>query len=64
MTVDEFCQRYGLARRTFEKWRAKGIAPAVLQPAGPHGWLLITSEAEDAWKAKHTKLAAIIEAAG
>jgi hypothetical protein len=62
-TPDEFCQVYGIARRTFEKWKAKGLAPAVLQPGGPHGWQLITQESEDEWRRRHTTVAATISAA-
>jgi hypothetical protein len=64
MTVDEFCQRYGLARRTFEKWRARGLAPACLQPGGKRGWLFITSEAEAEWRRRYTAVAAATAAAG
>jgi hypothetical protein len=63
LTVTEFCQKYGLARRTYEKWKARGLAPAVLQPGGPRGWQLITAEAEAEWRRKHTAPAAVIEAA-
>jgi hypothetical protein len=57
-SVAQFCDSYGITRRTLEHWIAKGIGPAILQPAGRYGRIVITQEAEDAWKAKHTKLAA------
>jgi hypothetical protein len=63
LTVDEFCRKYGLARRTFEKWKHRGIAPQVLQPSGPHGWQIITRESEDEWRRRHTTVASAIQAA-
>jgi hypothetical protein len=62
-TVSEFCAAYTISRRTFEVWKKKGIAPKVVQPAGPGGRQLITTDAEDAWKRQFTGLAATIEAA-
>jgi hypothetical protein len=63
-SVSEFCRAYGVSRATFYAWKAAGLAPATLQPAGARGWQLITEEAEQAWKARYTAVAAAIEAAG
>jgi hypothetical protein len=58
----EFCEAYGISRSTFEEWRRRGLGPAELQPIAG-GRIVITQEAEDAWKAKHSALAAVIDAA-
>jgi hypothetical protein len=63
-SISEFCRAYDIGRATFYNWKKLGLAPAVVQPAGPGGWQIITPEAEAAWKARHTALAAAIEAAG
>lgn len=35
LTVDEFCDELGIARTTFDDWRAKGRAPTCLKlPSG------------------------------
>ena len=62
-SVAEFCAAYHITRRTFEHWVQKGIGPAITQPAGRYGRIVITAESEDAWKAKHTAIAATISAA-
>jgi hypothetical protein len=63
-SVSEFCAAYHITRRTFEHWVKKGIGPAVTQPAGRNGRIIITAEAEDAWKRAHTALVPVIENAG
>jgi hypothetical protein len=63
LTVNEFCEKYGVSRRTYEKWKAGGVGPSVLQPGGPHGWQLITAESEAEWRRRHTSVAAAIDAA-
>jgi hypothetical protein len=60
-SVFQFCSDYGISRSTFEAWRRAGVGPAELQPV-KGGRVLITSEAEEAWKQKHTQLAAVAEA--
>jgi hypothetical protein len=55
----EFCAAYGISRSTFEDWRRRGLGPAELQPI-PGGRIIITEEAETAWKAKATSLAAAV----
>jgi len=62
-SVAQFCADYHITRRTFEHWVARGIGPAITQPAGRYGRIVITQESEDAWKAKHTAIAATISAA-
>jgi hypothetical protein len=62
-SVLQFCSDYGISRSTFEAWRRAGLGPAELQPI-KGGRILITTEAETAWKAKHTALAAVAEATG
>jgi hypothetical protein len=62
-SVREFCNAYHITRRTFEHWVKKGIGPAITQPAGRNGRVVITAESEDDWKRKHTALAATITAA-
>jgi hypothetical protein len=58
-SVREFCQAYGIGRATFYNWKKLGIAPAIVQPAGPRGWQIITPEAEGDWKkARSTPVAA------
>jgi len=63
-SVREFCQSYHISRRTFEHWQKKGIGPAITQPAGRYGRIVISEQAERDWLSKHTTLAAVIEAAG
>jgi hypothetical protein len=62
-SIAEFCRSYGISRSTWNNWQKKGIGPAVTQPAGPRGRVLITEEAEAEWKRRYTTLAAVIEAA-
>jgi hypothetical protein len=64
LSIAEFCRLYGVAPRTFYNWRKRGVAPAVTQPAGPGGKVIITDEAQQAWRRAHTGLAAVIEIAG
>lgn len=52
-SVDEFCDDYGISRRTFENWEARGVTPAIMQPV-PGGRKFITREAEEEWKLRHT----------
>lgn len=52
-TVEQFCEDYGISRRTFENWEARGAAPEITQPV-PGGRKLITRESEEAWKQAHT----------
>ena len=62
-SVQEFCRDFHISRRTFEHWQKRGIGPAITQPAGRYGRIVITAESEDAWKAKYTTIAATIAAA-
>jgi hypothetical protein len=62
-SIREFCTTYGISRSTYFKWHKAGLGPAVTQPAGPRGRVLITPESEQAWKARHTALAAVIDGA-
>jgi hypothetical protein len=55
-TVAQFCDEYDVSPATFYRWKLLGIAPAVLQPAGPGGWQLITPESEEVWKARRSAL--------
>jgi hypothetical protein len=61
-SVAEFCASIGISRSTFETWRRRGIGPGELQPI-PGGRIIITEEAEAAWREKFTTLAAVIDAA-
>jgi hypothetical protein len=63
-SVDEFCAAYGISRSTFETWRRARppLGPAELQPI-PGGRIIITEEAEAAWKERHTAIANTITAA-
>jgi hypothetical protein len=56
-TIAQFCRDYDIGRATFFKWRQQGLGPAIMQPAGPRGRVVITPEAEAAWKVRHTALA-------
>jgi predicted site-specific integrase-resolvase len=55
-SVREFCQSYHISRRTFEHWQKKGIGPAITQPAGRNGRIVISEQAERDWLGKHTAL--------
>jgi hypothetical protein len=57
-SITEFCRDWDIGRATFYLWRKRGLAPAVVQPAGPRGRALITAEAEQVWAARHTSSAA------
>jgi hypothetical protein len=61
-SISEFCREWNIGRATFYLWRRQGLAPAVMQPAGPGGRAFITPESEEAWKRAHTALAAVIDA--
>jgi hypothetical protein len=61
-SVQEFCLAYGISRSTFEVWRRRGLGPDEVQPI-PGGRILITEESENAWKAKHSGIAAVLGAA-
>lgn len=52
-SVAEFCDTYGITRRTFENWQVKGVAPAITQPI-PGGRKLISQQSEEEWKLTHT----------
>jgi hypothetical protein len=62
-TVAQFCADYHITRRTFEHWIARGIGPTILQPGGFRGRIVITAEAEEAWKRAHTAISAAIDTA-
>lgn len=47
LTVDEFCQELGIARSTFDDWRAKGRAPRCLKL--PNGKLRIRRSDYELW---------------
>jgi hypothetical protein len=61
-SVGEFCVAIGISRSTFETWRRRGLGPAELQPIAG-GRIVITEEAERAWREKFTALAAVVDAA-
>jgi hypothetical protein len=62
-TVAEFCRDYHISRRTFEHWVKKGIGPAITQPAGRFGRIVVSEQAERDWLGKHTALANAITTA-
>jgi hypothetical protein len=62
-SIVEFCQAWGISRRTYDNWQRKGLGPAVVQPGGPGGRAIITPQSEEAWARRHTAIAGIIEAA-
>ena len=62
-SVAQFCADYHVSRRTFEHWVKRGIGPAILQPAGRYGRIVITAEAEREWLSRHSTIAATISAA-
>ena len=47
LTVNEFCDEFGIARSTFYDWRAKGRAPKCLKL--PNGELRIRRTEADRW---------------
>jgi predicted DNA-binding transcriptional regulator AlpA len=47
LTVNEFCEEFGIARSTFYDWRAKGRAPKCLKL--PNGELRIRRSEADRW---------------
>ncbi len=47
LTVDHVCAEIGVSRSTFEKWRAKGVAPAARKL--PNGQLRINRADFDLW---------------
>jgi len=62
-SVAQFCADYHITRRTFEHWVARGIGPTILQPAGRYGRIVITAEAEEQWKSRHSTIANAITTA-
>jgi hypothetical protein len=62
-SVRQFCEAYHISRRTFEVWVKKGIGPAITQPAGRNGRIVISEQAERDWLSKHTALANAITTA-
>jgi hypothetical protein len=62
-TIAEFCSDWDIGRATFYLWKKQGLAPAVTQPAGPGGRVIITPESEAQWKARHTARTTAIDAA-
>jgi len=61
-SIREFCAAYNVSRGTFYAWQKAGVGPALLQPSGPRGRVIIPTESEIAWRERHTALAAVIEA--
>jgi len=61
-SVAEFCASIGISRSTFEVWRRQGLGPAELQPI-PGGRIIITEQAEDEWRRRHTTVANVISTA-
>jgi predicted site-specific integrase-resolvase len=59
----EFCERYGISRKTFERWRRLGLGPAEVQLI-PGGRIFISEQAEKDWLAKRTAMAAVASATG
>jgi transposase-like protein len=59
-SIAEFCAAYGISRSTFESWRRKGLGPNEIQLV-PKGRVIITEEAEEIWKNKHTILSHITD---
>jgi len=62
-TIREFCEAYNVSRATYYLWRKRGVGPHVLQPGGRRGRVIIPTEAEIAWRERHTALAGIINTA-
>jgi hypothetical protein len=58
-TVREFCEDWNISEATFYAWKKAGLAPDVVQPAGPGGRQLITPEAEQEWKKARRAPAAV-----
>jgi len=63
LTIDEFCKRYSIGRATFYSWQKAGVGPALLQPSGPRGRVIIPIESEIAWRERHTTRTVTVEAA-
>jgi excisionase family DNA binding protein len=47
MSVSEVCDHLGISRDTFDKWRARGVAPHATRM--PNGQLRISAQDLDAW---------------
>ena len=47
LTIDDFCKRNGLSRRTFFNLRAAGEGPAIMKVGGA---IRITFKSEKAWR--------------
>jgi predicted DNA-binding transcriptional regulator AlpA len=56
LTVEEFCTELGIARSTFDDWRAKGRAPKCLKL--PNGKLRIRRLDYEFWLDSCTEVAA------
>jgi hypothetical protein len=63
LSISEFCARYNVSRATYYLWQKAGVGPHVLQPGGRRGRVIIPTEAEIAWRERHTALAGIINTA-
>jgi hypothetical protein len=55
-TPAQWCLRRGYSRSTWNYWRKlkPPRTPAVIQPGGPGGRMLITPAADAAWEAANT----------
>lgn len=47
LTVPEVCERLGISRSTWDKWRAKGTGPDVIRL--PNGSLRVTEAELSSW---------------
>ncbi len=54
-TPAQFRATWGICPSRWYRLKARGLAPAVVQPAGPGGRCLITAEDESAWVRARTK---------
>jgi hypothetical protein len=54
-TIEQWCDSYGWSRATWNRAQDAGTGPAIIQPSGPGGRVIVTPESEAEWIRRHTR---------